>query len=83
MSPKTERQVESSMPWIMATLFYIGGVAMTFLGVPVAILMGVVMLIALPIAWAFNWPAIRAQRKREKKELRLRRLSEETNGGRP
>lgn len=65
MTLTAQHRMEESLPWIVAPVFYLGGVAMTFLAVPIAIVMGFAMLLALPVVWSWNW----TQRRRTRRHL--------------
>lgn len=66
MAELERKRWEDWAPWATAIAFYIGGVAMTFLGVPLAILMGIAMILGLPVAYAWHW----AEERRRKRLLR-------------
>ena len=65
MTLAAQHRLEDTLPWIVAPIFYLGGVAMTFLAVPIAIIMGFAMLLGLPIIWSWNW----TQKRKTKRHL--------------
>lgn len=55
MALSDQHKFADSVPWLIAPIFFLGGVAMTFLAVPITLILGLALILGLPVLWNDRW----------------------------